>query len=48
MYEETISRIPRSLEDVPDKTLKVIKNLDTASEKNLFTDSFQTMTTGKG
>lgn len=48
MYEETISRITRSLADVSDKTLKVIKNLDTVSEKNLFTDSFQTMTTGKG
>lgn len=48
MLTETIMQITNLLLDVPEKSLKIIHNSYAGSEIDLFTDSFQAITEGKG
>lgn len=48
MEQEQLLRIKKNLQDVPKGTLKVEHHFNGHTETNLFTESFQTRTEGKG
>lgn len=48
MEQEQLLRIKKKLQDVPKGTLKVERHFNGNTETNLFTESFQTQTEGKG
>lgn len=48
MEQEQLLRIEKNLQDVPKGTLKVEHHFNGPTETNLFTESFQTRTEGKG
>ena len=48
MEQKQLLRIQKNLQDVPKGTLKVEHHFNGHTETNLFTESFQTRTEGKG